>query len=156
MKCHCCNKGRMIEKMVSEKVELEGAPGFQIDGLQVLECDKCHDILVDSVTARERTKKILRKLIQYYSPRMTKVPGKVAHWMRHALGLSQSELASAVGGIDPSTFAHAAARNSTIDHYAAFVLLSLCADFVTEGSEGRKLIDKTKKVDKILERKAAS
>lgn len=150
MKCHVCKKGRMVTKTTSEMIELDGAPSFEIEGVQVLECNQCYDVQIDSVTARERTKKILAKLIQYYSPRMTELPGKVVYWMRHAIKLSQTELADEVGGIDPSTFAHASARNTFIDQYAAFVLLSLCADFVTGKSEGRKLIEKTKKVDKIL------
>ncbi len=150
MKCHVCKKGRMVAKTVSETIELDGAPTFEIEGVETLECDTCHDIQVDSVNARSRTKKILAKLIQYYSPRMTEVPGKVVYWMRHAIGLSQTDLAEEVGGIDPSTFAHASARNTLIDQYAAFVLLSLCADFVTGKTEGHKLIEKTKKVDKIL------
>ena len=142
----------MVAKTVSETVEIDGAPTFEIEGIQSLECNHCHDVLVDSVNARARTKKILAKLIQYYSPRKTEIPGKVVYWMRHALGMSQTELANEVGGIDPSTFAHASARNTFIDQYAAFVLLSLCADFVTGKTDGRKLIEKTKKVDKILGR----
>ena len=152
MKCHICNKGRMVAKTASETVEIDGAPTFEIDGVQTLVCDHCNDVLVDSVSAKERTKKILVKLIQYYSPRKTELPGKVVYWMRHALGLSQTDLAHEVGGIDPSSFAHASSRNTFIDQYAAFVLLSLCADFVTGRSDGRKLIEKTKKIDLILGR----
>lgn len=146
----------MVEKLISERIEIEGAPTFEIEDLKVLECEQCRDILVDSVNARARTKKTLRKLIEYYSPRMTEVPGKVTYWMRHAIGLSQVELADEVGGLSPSTFAHAATRNTFIDQYAAFVLLSLCADFVTGGIEGRALIEKTKSVDSILEKRVAS
>lgn len=156
MKCLECKKGRMAEKTISETIEIEGAPAFEIEGVQILECNHCHDVLVDTVNAEARTKKIIAKLVQYYAPRMSEVPGKVAQRMRSALGLSQAELAAAVGGIDPSAFAHAAARNTAIDHYAALVLLSLSADYVTGGTDGRKLIERTKKVNQILDKKIAS
>ena len=151
MNCHVCDSGQMVAKTVSETVEFDGAPAIEIQGVRQLECDHCHDLQIDTVASRERTKKILTKLVQLYSPRISEIPGKVAHLMRHAVGLSQNELAAEVGGIDPSAFAHAAARNTHIDRYSAFVLLSLCADFVTGKSEGRKLVEETKSVDKILE-----
>src|SRR5690606_10149214 len=100
-------EGRMVEKKVTEVIEIEGAPTFEIEGVQQLECNVCHDVQIDTVNARLRTKKILAKLIQYYSPRSSELPGKVAYWMRHAIDLSQTELAEEVGGIDPSAFAHA-------------------------------------------------
>jgi YgiT-type zinc finger domain-containing protein len=156
MKCPVCKKGRMVEKTVSEMIEIDGAPSFKVEDIHVLECGKCRELLVDSISAKEKTRLTVQKLIQYYAPRMRELPGKVAYWMRHALGLSQSELAEQVGGIDPSTFAHAAARNTFLDQYSAFVLLSLSADFVTGGSDGRKLIERTKKVNQIVEKRAAS
>ena len=150
MKCDNCKEGRMIQKAINEAVEIPGAPTFEVKGVQVLECSNCHDVLIDTAAAEERTKLILRTLVQYYGPRQFEVPGKVAQWMRNAIGLSQNELANEVEGIDPSAFGHAAARNSPIDHYAAFVLIYLSADFVTGGTDGRKLIEKTKKPNQIL------
>src|SRR5690606_35528215 len=152
MKCTTCKKGRMVEKTALETVEIDGAPTFEIEGVTRLECDSCHDTVIDMVNARAGTKKILAKLIQYYGPRMDEVPGKVVYWMRHAMDLSQTELAEEVSGMDPSTLAHATTRNTKIDKYAAFVLLSLAADFVTGKKAGRELIEKTKIVDSILGR----
>jgi YgiT-type zinc finger domain-containing protein len=139
MKCHVCNEGRMLLKTSPETVAIDGVPTFEIEGIQHHECDSCHDELIDSDSTRERTKKILTHLIRSYSSRFHVLPGGAAHWMRHAIGLSENDLAGEVGVIHAPLLA--TTGSACTDRYTAFVLLALCADFVT---------GQTKHVDELL------
>lgn len=66
MKCLVCNTGEMIEKLISETIDLEGAPSFEIHGVQKLECNTCRDVLIESGAARTRTQKIINELVRMY------------------------------------------------------------------------------------------
>ena len=151
MKCLNCNKGTLVRKTINEVVEIEGGPTVKVKGIEVLQCPKCGDVLKDMVVSAEQTKRILSGLVKYYAAQPEKLPGKVAHWMRKAIGLTVSELAELAGGLDPSTFSRAAQRNSNLDHFAAIVLLALTIDFVTGRTIGRTKVREMRELDQLLD-----
>ena len=151
MKCLNCKKAEMKKVVINDEVVIDGGPTFRVKGITVLRCPKCEDILMDSVTSAERTRRVLSGLIRVYSPQSEKLPGKVALWMRKTMGLSIAEFAKMAGGMDPSTFTYAAQRNSPIDHYAAIVLLARATDFVTGGQAGSSKLRELQELDQLLD-----
>ena len=156
MKCSNCNKGILARKTIEEIVEIEGGPTLKVKGIKVLQCPKCGDVLKDMVVSAEQTKRILSGLVKYYAPQPEKLPGKVAQWMRKAIGLTVNELAVFAGGLDPSTFSRAAQRNSCLDHFAAIALLALTIDFVTGSKIGRAKLREMRELDQLLDPKVAN
>lgn len=151
MKCLNCNKGTLVQKVITEIVEIDGGPTLKVKGVKVLQCPKCGDLLKDMVVSAEQTKRVLSGLVKFYSPQAEKLPGKVAQWIRKAIGLTVNEFAELAGGLDPSTFSRAAKRNSCIDHFAAVTLLALTIDFVTGKTVGRSKLKEMQELDQLLD-----
>jgi hypothetical protein len=103
------------------------------------------------VVSADQTKRVLSGLVKYYGPQSEKLPGKVAQWIRKAIGLTVNELGELAGGLDPSTFSRAAQRNSCIDHFAAIALLALTIDFVTGRTIGRAKLREMQELDQLLD-----
>ena len=149
MKCMGCGKANYVQKQITDEVDLDGGPQVKIKGVNALVCPQCGDILMDAATSARRTQSVLAALIQEYSPSL-QIPGKVAKWIRKSIDLSATQWAEQAGGIDPSAFSQAAQRNSTIDRYAAFVLLARASDFLSGTHRAGELIQATHELEKYL------
>ena len=129
----------LIEKTITDTFDVPGGPTLKLSGLKVKVSKVDHEVYMDAVTLAKRDHAVLIHLIKHYSLSPA-IPGKVANWMRKTIGLSIKELAELAGGIDPSSFSHATARNTIIDRLSAVILLNLAGDFVMGGSKGKDLI----------------
>lgn len=150
MKCTSCKKGSLKNLSTDDLVEIEGGPSIRVLGLKVLKCSHCGKILMNSVVAAERTRKVLAGLLEYYAHRPSELPGKVSLWMRKAVDLPSTELAEKAH-LTPSAFAHAEKKNSYIDHFAALVLLARVADFVSGGTQAQEALRAITELDQLLD-----
>lgn len=153
MKCVNCGKAEMKKQVIDDTVEIPGGPVVRVKGLKVFQCPACDDILMDSVTSAEQTKRVLSGLVAHYSSRSNQLPGKVLQWIRKAIGISLSDFAKLAGGMNPSAFTHAATRNSPVDHYAAILLLALTTDFITGSRAGTKHLEEIQEFGRYIDKK---
>ena len=148
MKCFRCKTGKMKELKSKKTISLDGTDPFEIEGVRELICSSCEHQYMSTDAIEEENKKILIHLVREFKPNA--LPGKVAAQMRRMIGLSANELTHEVGHGDPSTFAKASASNRSIDPYSATVLICLCDDFITGGTQGAQFIKKMKNPASIL------
>jgi hypothetical protein len=149
MKCDECGKGNLERKIVTQKVEIEGAPTFEVP-VEILQCSNCDEYEIDTIASKEKDKKVLEELVRYYGPRKNELPGKVAYWMRSVIELPQNALAKE-SGVDASTLSVAANRNSKLDTFAAVVLLAHCIDFLSGNDRGTELTNQIQNLAALLD-----
>jgi len=150
MKCSNCGKAKLEAKIVDDRVEIDGGPSILVSGLSVQSCPECGHFLMNSVVVAERTRKALAGLLDHYAHNPSGLPGKVSLWMRKAVDLSASDLAGKAH-LNPSTLSHAEKKNSFIDQFAAIVLLSHVADFVSGGTEASEALKAILELEQLID-----
>ena len=131
------------ETTVENEVEVPGGPTLIVRGLKAHVCAETGDELMDAATLVKRDQSVIVFLIRKYSN--LELPGIVANYIRRLLSLKLSDWAK-LAKLDQSTLSRAVSKINLIDHYAALVLMSLAADFVTGGKQGRHFIETTQKM----------
>ncbi len=135
MKCMNCEGQKMKVAKIDYPVEIPGGPSLKIKGIEVFQCPKCKDTVVDSAVSAMITKMALSSLFTHYWPLEKAMPGTVATWIRKAIGMSNAELAK-LSGQTSAAFSQAEKRNSDLDSLAKLHLLIKTADFVTGTTVG--------------------
>lgn len=148
MKCLECGKTNYVQDHITDEIQIDGGPTLRIKGIDAQVCPKCGDVLMDAVSSAKRTQAALAALVQHYSSNF-EIPGKVAKWMRKSIDLSATDWATAAS-MDASSFSQAAQRNSTVDRYAALILLARTADFVSGSKRAEQLIQRTHELEKFM------
>ena len=131
------------ETTIEDEVEVPGGPILRIKRLKAHVCQETGDILMDGATLMRRDQGVVAYLIRKYSN--LELPGNIADFIRRMIHLKFSEWAD-LAKLDQSTLSRAVTKTNVIDHYAALVLVSLAADFITGGKSGRNFIENTKRV----------
>ncbi len=131
------------ETTIEDEVEVPGGSTLKVIGLKAHVCDETGDILMDAVTLTRRDQGVVAFLIRRYSN--LELPGNIADFVRRLIHLKFSDWA-VLAKLDQSTLSRAVTKENYIDHYAALVLVSLAADFVTGGRAGRSFIESSQKV----------
>lgn len=131
------------ETTIADEVEVPGGPTLKISGLKAHICHETGDILMDGATLTQRDQGVVIFLIRKYSN--LELPGNIADFIRRLIHLKFSDWAQ-LAKLDQSTLSRAVTKENCIDHYAALVLVSLAADFVTGGRAGRNFIESSQKV----------
>ena len=90
----------------------------------------------------------LEALVSHYAKTLD-VPGKVANWMREAIGLTIVELAKK-SGLSPSALSKASERNTTLDRFAAMTLLCLVVDYVTGTKKASAILESAHHLEKLV------
>jgi len=146
-----CGNGVMKRVKTTDVITIDGGVELKIKSVPVLKCSKCGDVLMDSV-AIARTKHLaLEALVSHYA-KTFEVPGKIAHWMRDAIGLTIVELAKK-SRLSPSTLSKAAERNTIIDRFAAMTLLCLVVDHITGTKKASMSLESTQHLEKFVNQK---
>jgi hypothetical protein len=131
------------ETTLSDEVEVPGGLTLKVDGLKAHICHETGEILMDAATLTKRDQGVVAFLIRRYSN--LELPGNRADFIRRLIHLKFSDWAE-LAKLDQSTLSRAVTKENYIDHYAALVLVSLAADFVTGGRAGRNFIESSQKV----------
>jgi hypothetical protein len=126
------------ETTVENEIQVPGGPTLIVRGLKAHICTETGDELMDAATLVKRDQSVVVFLIRKYSN--LELPGTVANYVRRLMGLKLSDWAT-LAKLDQSTLSRAVSKENVIDHYAALVLMSLAADFVTGGKQGRHFIE---------------
>ncbi|MGK5082645.1 YgiT-type zinc finger protein [Bdellovibrionota bacterium FG-1] len=153
MKCLECENGVMKQQKITDVVTINGGVELKIKGVPVLRCSKCGDVLMDSM-AIARTKHLaLEALVSHYAKTL-EIPGKVAHWMRDAIGLTVVDLAKK-SKLSSSALSKAAERNTILDRFAAMTLLCLVVDHITGTKKASGILESTQHLEKLVNQRDA-
>lgn len=133
------------EVIIDDTFTVPGGPTFKVKQIKAMKWAKTGDFYADALTLQKRDHAALAWLIRDYGQTL-QIPGKTADWIRKVIHLSLSEWGELSCKMNPSAFSQAAKRNSTIDRYAAFILLNLPSDYLTGNRRGRIMIENSRKV----------
>ncbi len=148
--CPNCKKGILENKIVPQYLHIEGAPEFKVERFSVGICTSCESEVMSLSDSVKLDKLFLEQLIQYYSKKPWDVPGKAASWMRKVINMTARDLAG-LAKVEESTLSHTFKKNTTLDRFAATILIIKSRDFLNGNAAGNEIIKKLDDPDSFVQ-----